>query len=72
MSKPSLKPCPICQGEAVWCDTHDPKDIHICHFIVCVGKCGTQFDTTADANPESIQELKDIAAYTFNTRKVLK
>jgi hypothetical protein len=65
----ALKSCPICHGNVKWCGDHDPEDIHECHFIKCVGKCGTQFDTVAnDSAADTFEELKIIAAARFNDR----
>lgn len=67
MSK--LKPCPFCGGEAKWCSAVDPEDVHACHFIVCVGTCGTQFDACASATEvATVEELCYIAKQTFNLR----
>jgi len=69
MDNDQLKGCPICKGETVWCGDHDPNDIHDCHFIKCIGKCGTQFDTVCnDTEAETLEEMKVIAAAKFNDR----
>lgn len=63
--------CPLCGGNAVWCGDHDVNDLHDCHFILCVGECGTQFDTLADDNAAETQdEMRAIAAMKFNKRAI--
>lgn len=64
-----LLPCPFCGGKAVWCGGQDETDLHDCHFIVCGGECGTQFDTVANDNAaETLKEMRAIAAKKFNQR----
>jgi hypothetical protein len=66
--KNELKPCPFCGGKAAWCGDHDPNDIHDCHFIICSGECGSNFDTVVDDDAGTIEELRGIAATKFNNR----
>ena len=64
----SLKNCPLCGAEAVWCG-EEASDIHDCHFIVCVG-CGTQFDTVTKEDADTLEDLKTLALAKFNKRIV--
>ena len=66
-----LDNCPICNGKTAWCGERDEEDIHDCHFIICTGTCGTQFDTIADDNLGTIEEMKMLAAKKFNGRSFI-
>jgi len=63
-----FKPCPFCGGKAVWCYGLDWEEEHDCHMIVCE-KCGASFDLADEDNPETLEELREICANKWNTRK---
>lgn len=63
-----LKPCPFCDGQAVWCGEHEEK--HTCHFIVCVGDCGGSFDMSNGYNPEQLEALLSYCSMQWNKRSL--
>jgi len=65
--------CPLCGGEAVWCDSQPDEDgdTHQCDHILCK-QCGMTYNLVNEItrNAESFSEAKKEMQEKFNSRAI--